>query len=355
MEEQLKMFKELTEAKGVPGHEKDVRNLIKEYIGPYCDEISHDNLGSIICKKTGTENGPKIMIAGHMDEIGFLVANIDDKGFITFQPLGGWNGKVMLAQKVIITTSTGKEYMGIINGKPSTEAKASIDKDNMFIDIGVDSKEEVKNLGIRQGDMITPYFEFDQMANSKYLVAKAWDNRVGCALCIDILKELKNKEHNNVVYAVGTVQEEVGCRGAKTTSNIVNPDIGFSLDVSIANDTPGQNTNLGDGKLGNGPQLHIFDGGLVGHVGLRNYLVDIAEELEIPYQINALPFGGTDASQMHLAHDGALCMSIGIPTRYIHSHASIIHKDDYDNTVKLVVEFMKRLDNEAYLNILSDN
>lgn len=354
MEKQLEMFKALTEAKGVPANEKDVRNLMKEYISPYCDEITQDNLGSIICKKAGKENGPKIMMAGHMDEIGFLVANIDDKGFITFQPLGGWNGKVMLAQKVVITTSTGKEYIGIINGKPSKEAAASIDKDNMFIDIGVDSKEEVKNLGIRQGDMITPYFEFEQMANPKYLVAKAWDNRVGCALCIDILKELKNIEHENDVYAVGTVQEEVGCRGARTASHIVNPDIGFSLDVSIANDTPGQNTNFGDGKLGNGPQLHIFDGGLVGHVGLRNYLIDIAEELEIPYQVNSLPFGGTDASQMHLSHSGAPCMSIGIPTRYIHSHASIIHKDDYDNTVKLVTEFIKRLNNDEYQRIIEE-
>lgn len=354
MEKQLEMFKALTEAKGVPGNEKDVRNLMKEYISPYCDEIVQDNLGSIICKKTGKENSPKIMIAGHMDEIGFLVANIDDKGFITFQPLGGWNGKVMLAQKVIITTSTGKEYVGIINGKPNKDAAASIDKENMFIDIGVDSKEEVKNLGIRQGDMITPYFEFEQMANPNYLVAKAWDNRVGCALCVDILKKLKNKSHENVVYAVGTVQEEVGCRGARTASHIVNPDIGFSLDVSIANDTPGGNTNLGDGKLGNGPQLHIFDGGLVGHVGLRKYLIDIAEELEIPYQVNSLPFGGTDASQMHLAHNGAPCMSIGIPTRYIHSHASIIHKDDYDNTVKLVTEFIKRFNNEEYQRIIEE-
>lgn len=354
MEKQLEMFKALTEAKGVPGNEKDVRNLMKEYISPYCEEITQDNLGSIICKKTGKEDGPKIMMAGHMDEIGFLVANIDDKGFITFQTLGGWNGKVMLAQKVIITTSEGKEYIGIINGKPNKDAAASIDKENMFIDIGVESKEEVKNLGIRQGDMITPYFEFEQMANPKYLVAKAWDNRVGCALCIDILRKLRNKEHENVVYAVGTVQEEVGCRGAKTASQIVNPDIGFSLDVSIANDTPGQNTNYGDGKLGDGPQLHIFDGGLVGHVGLRNYLIDIAEELEIPYQVNSLPFGGTDASQMHLAHNGAPCMSIGIPTRYIHSHASIIHKDDYDNTVKLVTEFIKRLNREEYQRIIEE-
>ena len=133
---------------------------------------------------------------------------------------------------------------------------------------------------------------------------------------------------------------------------VKNPDVGFSLDVSIANDTPGNDTRLGDGKLGNGPQIHIFDGGPVGHIGLKNYLVNLAEELEIPYQINALPFGGTDASQMHLAHDGAPCISIGIPTRYIHSHASIIHKDDYDNTVKLMSEFIKRLNNDEYKKIL---
>lgn len=352
MNKQLEMFKRLTEAKGVAGNEKDVRNIMKEYINDFVDEINTDKLGSLICKKIGNENGPKVMLAGHMDEIGFLVANIDDNGFITFQTLGGWNGKVMLSQKVVITTSKGEEYIGIISGKPSKDAKASIDKDNMFIDIGVDSKEDVEKLGIRQGDMITPYFEFSKMANPKYLLAKAWDDRVGCALCIDILKELNDRNHDNIVYAVGTVQEEVGCRGAKTTSNVINPDIGFSLDVSIANDTPGNNTRLGNGKLGCGPQIHIFDGGLVGHVGLKNYLVDLAEELEIPYQINALPQGGTDASQMHVAHDGAPCISIGIPTRYIHSHASIIHQDDYDNTVKLISEFIKRLNNDEYKKIL---
>lgn len=352
MNNQLEMFKKLTEAKGIPGNEKDIRNLMKDYINQYVDEISTDKLGSLICKKIGNEDGPKIMLAGHMDEIGFLVANIDDKGFITFQTLGGWNGKVMGSQKVIITTSKGDEYIGVINSKPSKDAKASIDKDTMFIDIGVDSKEEVEKLGIRQGDMITPYFEFSKMANTKYLLAKAWDDRVGCALCIDILKEIKNQKHENIVYAVGTVQEEVGCRGAKTASQVINPDVGFSLDVSIANDTPGNDTRLGDGKLCNGPQIHIFDGGTVGHIGLKNYLVNLAEELEIPYQINALPFGGTDASQMHLAHDGAPCISIGIPTRYIHSHASIIHKDDYDNTVKLMSEFIKRLNNDEYKKIL---
>ncbi|MGL5754687.1 MAG: M42 family metallopeptidase [Paraclostridium sp.] len=352
MDNQLKMFKLLTEAKGVPGNEKDVRDLMKNYINEYADEIYTDRLGSLICKKIGNENGPKIMISGHMDEIGFLVTNIDEKGFITFQTLGGWNGKVMLSQRVTITTSKGDEYIGIISGKPSKEASESIDKDNMFIDIGVSSKEEVEDLGIRQGDMITPYFEFSKMANPKYLVAKAWDDRVGCALCIDILKALKEQKHDNIVYAVGTVQEEVGCRGAKTASNVVNPDIGFSLDVSIANDTPGSNTRLGDGKLGDGPQIHIFDGGLVGHVGLKNYLVNLAKDLEIPYQINALPFGGTDASQMHVAHNGAPCISIGIPTRYIHSHASIIHKDDYDNTVKLISEFIKKLNSDEYVSIL---
>ncbi|MEG2789204.1 MAG: M42 family metallopeptidase [Romboutsia sp.] len=352
MDNQLKMFKLLTEAKGVPGNEKDIRDLMKNYIHEYADEIYTDRLGSLICKKIGNENGPKIMISGHMDEIGFLVTNIDEKGFITFQTLGGWNGKVMLSQRVTITTSKGDEYIGIISGKPSKEASESIDKDNMFIDIGVSSKEEVEDLGIRQGDMITPYFEFSRMANPKYLVAKAWDDRVGCALCIDILKTLKKQKHDNIVYAVGTVQEEVGCRGAKTASNVVNPDIGFSLDVSIANDTPGSNTRLGDGKLGDGPQIHIFDGGLVGHVGLKNYLVNLAKDLEIPYQINALPFGGTDASQMHVAHNGAPCISIGIPTRYIHSHASIIHKDDYDNTVKLISEFIKKLNSAEYVSIL---
>jgi len=217
---------------------------------------------------------------------------------------------------------------------------------DMYIDLGVDSKEEVESLGIRPGDMITPYIEFRKMANEKYLLAKAWDNRIGCAVAIEVLNHLKDEKHPNIVYGVGTVQEEVGCRGALTTSQMINPSIVFALDVGLAGDVPGV-TNQIQAKMGKGPIITLIDGGLIGHKGLRDFVVNVAEELNIPYQFDVTPGGATDAAKMHLVHDGAPAMSVGIASRYIHSHTSMIHRDDYENTVKLLTEVVRRLDKEA--------
>ncbi|MGL4913849.1 MAG: M42 family metallopeptidase [Romboutsia sp.] len=352
MDNNLEMLKKLTEADGTPANEKEVRTIMKEYIKDYADEVYTDKLGSLIAKKVGKKDGPRIMVAGHMDEIGFMVTRIDENGFLSFQPLGGWSTGVMGAQKVTITTSRGNKFMGIINTTPSfvlspeQKSKQANMKD-MYIDLGVNCKVEAEMLGIRPGDMVTPYFEFSTMANPKYLVAKAWDNRVGCAIAIDVMKNLKNENHPNEVYSVGTVQEEVGCRGGKTSSHVVKPDIGISIDVGMAADTPGISKKDAIGDLGRGPQINIYDGSMVGHTDLRNFVVNVAEELKIPYQYAYIPFGGTDAGPMHTTLEGAPCIYIGIATRYIHSHAGIIHRDDYDNAVKLITEIVKRLDNDT--------
>ncbi len=352
MQTNLEMLKRLTEVDGVPANEKEVRKIMKEYITDYVDEVYTDNLGSLISKKVGMQDGPRIMVAGHMDEIGFIVTDIDDKGFLSFHPLGGWHPSVMNAQRVTITTSKGDKVMGLMNSKPvfilPAEQRSKVcDMKDMYIDLGVSSKEEVDNLGIRPGDMITPYFEFRTMANEKYLVSKAWDNRVGCAIAIDVMKNLKDEKHPNEVYSVGTVQEEVGCRGSKTSSYIVKPHIGFSVDVGMAADTPGVSKRDAVGELGKGPQINIYDGSMVGHADLRNFVIDVAEELNIPYQYAHIPFGGTDAGEMHISLKGAPSLYIGIATRYIHSHAGIIHRDDYENTVKLLTEVIKRLDKDT--------
>ncbi|MGL5330579.1 MAG: M42 family metallopeptidase [Peptostreptococcaceae bacterium] len=353
----LEMLKRLTEADGTPANEKEVRNIMKEYISDYSDEVFTDKLGSLIAKKKGNDESPRIMVAGHMDEIGFIVTDIDDNGFLSFHPLGGWHPGVMGAQRVTITTYKGDKLMGIMNSKPtftlSPEQRNKVPNiKEMYIDLGVENKEEVEKLGIRPGDMITPYFEFSPMANPNYLVAKAWDNRVGCAIAIDVMKNLKDENHPNELYCVGTVQEEVGCRGSKTASYMVNPDIGFSIDVGMGADTPGVSKKDAVGELGKGPQINIYDGSMVGHNDLRNFVIDVAEELNIPYQYAYIPFGGTDSGPMHTTLDGAPCLYIGIATRYIHSHAGIIHKEDYENAVKLLTEVIKRLDKETVKKIV---
>lgn len=351
MDETLTMLKDLTDANGIPGNEREVREVMKKYIAPYADEITTDGLGSLIAKKVGKEGGPKIMVAGHLDEVGFMVTAIDDKGFLRFQTVGGWWGQVMLAQRVTIVTRKGN-VTGIIGSKPphvlSAEArKKPIEIKDMFIDIGASSREEASEWGVRPGDMVVPYFEFTVMNNEKMLLAKAWDNRIGCAIAIDVLKQLQGVDHPNVVYGVGNVQEEVGLRGAKTATYKIQPDIGFAVDVGIAGDTPGISEKEAMSKMGKGPQVVVYDASMVAHNGLRDFVTDTADELNIPYQFESIPGGGTDAGSIHLTHNGVPALAITIATRYIHSHAAMLHRDDYENAVKLIVEVIKRLDREA--------
>ncbi|WP_374965665.1 M42 family metallopeptidase [Lysinibacillus sp. RS5] len=355
----LQMFKDLTDANGIAGNERAPREVMKKYIAPFADSVETDNLGSVIAKKVGDENGPKIMVAGHLDEVGFMVTQIDDKGFIKFQTVGGWWSQVMLAQRVTITTRKGDEIIGVIGSKPPHILPADVrnkvvDIKDMFIDVGAASKDEVLEWGVRPGDMVTPYFEFNVMKNEKYLLAKAWDNRIGCAIAIDVMKALKNEKHPNILYSVGNVQEEVGLRGAKTATHKIQPDIGFAVDVGVAGDTPGVTAKESTSKMGAGPQIVVYDASMVSHRGLREFVLDVADEHNIPYQFEAMAGGGTDAGSMHITANGVPALSIGIATRYIHSHAGILHRDDYDNAVKLVVEVIKKLDRDAVNKIIFD-
>lgn len=355
----LTMLKDLTDAKGIPGNEREIREVVKKYITPYANEITTDGLGGLIAKKEGQENGPKIMLSSHLDEVGFMVKHIDDKGFIRFQTVGGWWGQVMLAQRVTVVTSKGDSIMGVIGSKPphvlSAEArKKPFEIKNMFIDIGATSKEEAESWGVRPGDMIVPYCEFTVMKNDKFLLAKAWDNRIGCAIVIDVLKNLQKENHPNTVYGVATVQEEVGLRGAKTASYKIEPDIGIALDVGTAGDTPGMSEKESLSRLGEGPQIIVYDHSLVSHRGLREFVVETAEALGIPYQFEMIPGGGTDAGAISLTKSGVPALAITISTRYIHSNAGILHRDDYENTVKLVTEVVKRLDRDTVNKIKYD-
>lgn len=356
MDETLTMLKELTDAKAIPGNEREAREVMKKYISPYADEITTDNLGSLIAKKVGKQNGPKIMVAGHLDEVGFMVTQITEKGFIKFQTVGGWWSQVMLAQRVTIMTKKG-DITGIIGSKPphilTPEArKKPVNIEDMFIDIGASSKEEAMEWGVMPGDSIVPYFEFTVMNNEKLLLAKAWDNRIGCAIAIDVLKQLSNAEHPNIVYGVGTVQEEVGLRGAKTATNMINPDIGFAVDVGIAGDTPGISEKESTSKIGAGPQIILYDASMVSHKGLRDFVVQTAEEHNIPYQFDSIARGGTDSGSIHLTANGVPALSITIATRYIHTHAAMLHRDDYENAVKLIVEVIKKLDQDKANEII---
>ena len=350
MDDRLTLLREISEVPGVSGFEGEVRKYIEGKMQGI-SQVTIDNLGSVICKKTGSSESPKIMMAGHMDEIGMMVTFITKDGFLKFQTLGGWWSQVMLAQRVTVKTRKG-DVLGIIGSKPPhilrpEERNKTVEIFDMFIDIGAQSKEDAESMGITPGDPVVPVSPFAEMKNPKYLMGKAWDNRLGCLIGMEVIKNLQGVSHPNTVYAAATVQEEVGLRGATTSVHTVNPDIGFALEVDIPGDTPGVKEHEAQARLGKGPSIMLYDRSMIGHKGLRDFVVDTAKAAGIPLQFNSMPGGGTDAGAMHTNRSGVPSLVVAVPARYIHSHAGIIHRDDVDAAIALMTEICKRLDDSA--------
>ena len=355
-EQTLKLFKTLTELPGAPGNEHLVRKFMKEQLSLYTHEIVQDNLGSIFGVKRGTETGPTVMVAGHMDEVGFMVTAITENGMLRFQPLGGWWSQVILAQRVQVMTNNGP-VIGVVGSIPPhllDEAKRNkpMEIKNMLIDIGADNREDAKRIGIKPGQAILPICPFTPMANDKKILAKAWDNRYGCGLAIELLQELKNETLPNTLYSGATVQEEVGLRGAQTAVNMINPDIFFALDASPANDMTGDRNEFG--QLGKGALLRILDRSMVTHRGMREFILDTAETHNIRYQY-FVSQGGTDAGRVHQSNEGVPSAVVGICSRYIHTHASIVHVDDYAAAKELIVKLVKACDQTTVDTIKSNS
>jgi len=341
------LLKEITEAPGVPGYEGEVRAVIRRHLKDIA-VIEQDKMGSIICKKAGLADSPKVMLAGHMDEIGFMVRLITKEGFIKFVPLGGWWDQVMLAQRVVIKTAQG-DVFGVTGAKPPhmlplEDRKKMVPKKDMYIDIGASSEEEVKERGVRPGDPIIPVSDFAVLANPRTYMSKAWDDRLGCALFIQAIQRLTEEPHPNTVYGVGTVQEEVGLRGAKTSAHVVSPDVAIILEVDIAGDVPGIEPEESSIRMGKGPTLLVYDRRMIPNLKLRDLVIETAQELEMPLQFSAIEGGATDGGMIHIHAGGVPTVVIGVPTRHIHSHVGIMHRDDYDNALRLVVALVRKLD-----------
>lgn len=354
MNKQYTLFKELTEAYGAPGFEAPVRNIMRHYLSETTDEIVTDNLGGIFGVKRGNPNGPKIMAAGHMDEVALMVTRVDKNGFLKFSPLGGWWDQVLLSQRVVVMGRKGI-VEGVIGSIPphvltDEDRKKPYSIARMFVDVGATSDAEVAELGIRPGDPIVPTGEFKVLGNPKRLLAKSWDNRYGCAIAVELMQELKDVETPNILYAGANVQEEVGLRGAKTAARMIEPDIFIAMDASPANDIPGSSD--GFGRLGEGVLMRILDRTMITLPGIRDFLIDTCESEGIKYQF-FISSGGTDAGEVHTSGTGVPSVVIGIPSRYIHSHVSIIDKDDYDAAKQLLTTVVKKLDRSTVESIRS--
>jgi endoglucanase len=343
-----KLLKELTEASGVSGYEGGVAVIMEKHLAEL-GEISRDKTGSLICRQQGAAKAPRVMIAAHMDEIGFMVKLITKEGFIKFLPLGGWPNQHLPAQRVRIETVGGPVF-GVIGMPPAhllpdKERNKTFDKKEMYIDIGATSKEDVEAAGVRIGDPVIPVSQFTVLSvRQPTYMAKAFDNRSGCALMIETMKALAGQAHPNTVYGVGTVQEEVGLRGAATSVEAVKPDVAIILDIGPIGDVPGIKPDESATKLGGGPNLVVFDTRMIPNLKLRDLVIDTAKTLDIPLQLDTLEFGGYDGGVIHLHGSGVPTIVVALPTRHAHSHNSIIRRDDFDRAVLLVTALIKRLD-----------
>jgi endoglucanase len=337
-------LEKLSNACGVAGREEEVRSLMKNFLKPYVDEVKEDKLGNIIGIKKGKKNAPKVMLAAHMDEIGLLVKIISKKGFIQFAKIGGIDDRILLAQKVIVYTEKGPLH-GIIGSKPphiqkEEERKRVLTCDELFIDIGAENQEQAKKMGVKIGDPVGFDIKFAKVGKN-IVIGRAFDDRVGCAVMVEVMKRLEKTECT--VYAVGTVQEEVGLRGATTAAFGIYPDVGIALDVTIAGDVPGVREVEAPIKLGKGPSIEIADMGLIAHPKVVRLLVDAAEENKIPYQLETGLPGSTDAARISLTREGVPSGVISIPTRYIHSPSSLLSLEDAEKTVKLTVAAIQKI------------
>jgi putative aminopeptidase FrvX len=350
------LLKELTESDGVAGYEGEARRVIRRHFEPL-GEILEDKLGSLICRKKSPVREPKVILVGHMDEIGFMVKLITKEGFVRFTPLGGWWDQVLLGHRVRIRTNKGS-ILGVLGAKPphllsEEERKKVCEKKDMYIDIGATSQQEVEDAGVRVGDPVIPVSEFAVLPDAKAYMAKAFDDRAGCALVITVLQRLMEKEHPNAVFGVATVQEEVGARGATTSVEVINPDVAIILETDIAGDVPGIKPEESAIKLGGGPTLVAYDARMIPNLRLRDMVIEAAKKLSIPLQMSAVEGGATDGGPIHLHRVGVPTVVLGVPTRHIHSHNTILRRDDFDHTAALVTALVQGLDKETVTALTS--
>jgi putative aminopeptidase FrvX len=361
-------FGKWCDAFGPSGFERDVAILVKEYTEPFADEVLQDRTGSIIFKKGN--KGPKVMLAGHIDEVGFMVSGISDDGFLTFNQLGGWWDQVLLSQRVVIKIRDGTKIKGIICSKPphilSAEDRSKVvTKDEMFIDVGCKTKKGVKALGITLGDPIIPDAAFEIIKRKQFkkdnetgkynekevtlAVGKAFDDRLGAFIISEVLRKIKeeNIELPNQIYGAATVQEEVGLRGARTTAQMIQPDVGIALEVDISGDVPGVDKTKMAASMSNGPSILVADGSMLPNPNLKHFVMDVAKEIGMDIQLSIIARGGTDAGVMHITGSGCPSIVLGIPTRHIHSHYGILDVEDLEKCVDLLIEILKRLDQKT--------
>jgi len=337
----MELLKRLSEAPGIPGQEGKIRAIVTEALSDAVDEIRTDNLGNLIAHKRGT--GPVVAIAAHMDEIGFIVRHIDEKtGFLRIHPLGGFDVKTLIAQRVVVHTQAG-DLIGAIGSKPvhimtEEERKKLPELKELFVDLGLPADAVKERVAI--GDPVTLRQDFIEL--EQVFSGKALDDRAGLYIGIEAIKQAKKVACD--LYFIGTTQEEVGLRGARVAGFRVHPDIGIALDTTLAVDLPGVSPAERITQLGKGVAIKLTDSASISHPGLVQAMKAIAQTRKIPYQMEILPRGGTDAGALQMAQEGVAAITLSLPTRYVHSVVETAHRADLQAVIGLLSAFLEEAD-----------
>ncbi|MGD9909121.1 MAG: M42 family metallopeptidase [Candidatus Izemoplasmatales bacterium] len=339
-------YRDLVNLPGVSSHEYIVRRYMKNHLEKLSERVVQDKLGSIFGIVNENSTGPTVMMAGHMDEVGAMVVGITDKGFIKMIPIGGINPPVMLSQHMNVVIDDETFVPGVVGAKPphllrDNTTKQVSDFDDFVLDIGADSKEHAIELGIKIGQQIVFHNNYTVTKDGKKIISKAWDDRFGSAMALDLLESINKEELPCKFVAGANVQEEVGLRGAKTSSYMIKPDVFIAVDCSPCSDT--FETSEVGGTLGKGFMIRFYDPRAIMHQGMKKFVEEVATKENIPFQYYK-SLGGTDAAEVQLSRDGVLVCTIGMPARYIHSTTSMIHTDDYEAVKKVILAMLKQLD-----------
>jgi len=341
------LITKLSNAHGISGSEENIQAILEEELKPYADEIRTDRMGNLIVVKKG--DGPSIMLAAHMDEIGLMVKYIDDDGFLRFVTIGGWFDQTLHSQRVIVHTKNGP-IPGVIGSKPphvmkDEDRKKIIKSDDMFIDVGANDKEDAEKMGIEVGTPVSMDMEVKKLANGK-ITGKAFDNRAGCAIVIETMKQLAEQDIKATLYVVGTVQEEVGLKGARTSAFGLNPDVAIAIDTTIPGDHPGIDKKDSVLETGKGGVITVVDAsgrGLIANPQVLKWLKETADKNDIPYQMDVGDGGTTDATAIHLTRDGIPTGVLSVATRYIHSPVEVLDVADLKYCADLLTKAIQNV------------
>ncbi|EMC04212.1 glutamyl aminopeptidase [Streptococcus mutans] len=344
MTELFDKIKEITELDGIAGYEHKIRDFFRQKMTPFVDEVETDGLGGLFgIKHSKLERAPRVMVAAHMDEVGFMVSDIKEDGTLRAVAIGGWNPLVISSQRFTLYTRTEQAIPVISGSVPphflrGNNGGASLPKvEDIVFDAGFTDKTEAESFGITPGDIIIPKSEAILTANQKNVISKAWDNRYGVLMVTELLQSLKNEQLDNTLIAGANVQEEVGLRGAQVSTTKFKPDIFLAVDCSPAGDVYDN-----QGKIGEGTLIRFYDPGHVMLKDMRDFLLTTAQEAGVKYQYYCAK-GGTDAGAAHLKNSGIPSTTIGVCARYIHSHQTLYAMDDFLQAQAFLQTIVKKL------------